>query len=61
MDVSGKSIDRNEEKFCSNSGKVGSRQENREIVGRFSEEVVNENVENFLELRRGGDMIIINR
>jgi len=42
------------------NGRVGTRQEDWEIVGRYGEEVVNENGESFLELCRGGDMVIMN-
>jgi hypothetical protein len=42
------------------NGRVGSRQEDWEIVHRDGEEVVNENGESFLKLCRGGDMIIMN-
>jgi hypothetical protein len=42
------------------NGRIGSRQEDCEIVGRYGEEVVNENGESVLELCRGGDMIIMN-
>ena len=42
------------------NGRVGSRQEDWKIVGRYGEETANENEESFLELCRGRNMVIMN-
>jgi hypothetical protein len=40
------------------NGRVESRQEDWEIVGRYGEEVINVDRNSFLELCKGADMII---
>ena len=42
------------------NGRVGSRAEDWEVVGRYGEEVVNENGESCLELCRGSDLVVLN-
>ena len=42
------------------NGRVGSRAEDIDIVGRYGEEVVNENGESCLELCRGSDLLVLN-
>ena len=42
------------------NGRVGSRAEDWEVVGRYGEAVVNENGESCLELCRGSDLVIMN-
>ena len=42
------------------NGRVGSRTEDREIVGRYGEDIVNENGESILELCRGAGMVVMN-
>ncbi len=41
-------------------GRVGSRVEQRDIVGRFGEEVVNDNGESCLKLCRGSELMVLN-
>jgi len=42
------------------NGRVGAREEDWDVVGRYGEAVVNENGESCLELCRGSDLIVLN-
>ena len=42
------------------NGRVGSRTEDVNVVGRYGEEIVNENGECLLELCRGSDLVVLN-
>ena len=42
------------------NGRVASQTEDVEVVGRYGEEIVNENGECLLELCRGSDLVVLN-